>query len=151
MPTPGAGRHIQLVAFEVGAEEFALDTGPVDRIGPLTDLDRSGAEENAAGHARCGEQDVPVFDLRACLGMPAASAPQAGRIIFVTDGARTIGLAVDRVCEILRVSTDMLTHGGSPAPWATGSLQLDDRTLVVLDAGRLLNELPSLPAPRRAA
>ncbi|MFG0283021.1 MAG: chemotaxis protein CheW [Phycisphaerales bacterium JB039] len=147
MPRSGsAQREIQLIAFEVGAEELALDVEMVERIGPLTGLNGGGAHGPVAGCAPCAGAMVPVLSLRACLGLPAAEATEAGRIIFLAEGGRVVGLAVDRVCEVLRLSADMLTPGGrlpgAASAWIAGSVQLEDRTLTALDGAAILAGLP---------
>jgi purine-binding chemotaxis protein CheW len=85
-----------------------------------------------------------VADLRKRFGLPAAERSEASRIVVVELQGRTLGFIVDKVNEVLRISSSIV----EPAPTMVCSIdsdfiagvgKLEDRLLILLDLGRLFN------------
>ena len=138
-----AQQVLQLIVFEVGADELALDAAAVDQIQTLDCLQRGATVGGQIGRAVCAGETVAVVSLRARLGQPPGRSTEDSRIIFISAADRGLGLVVDRVGAVLRVDRAVLgparDHRG-PA-WRgclAGSVDLHDRTLPVLDAGALI-------------
>lgn len=139
--------QLQLVTFEVGSEEFAVDilaVQEINRLTPLTRVPQSPPEVEGVINLR--GTIIPVMDLRRRFGLPASAGGEHSRIVVIEVHGRVIGFIVDRVHEVLRISTDVI----EPAPemacaidagFIAGVGKLHDRLLILLD-------LPKLFSPR---
>lgn len=86
-----------------------------------------------------------MIDLRARFSLPHGDLTADSRIMVLHVGSRTIGIVVDSVNEVLRV-----THRAvSPAPptvtnsgngYMTGLVRLKEDLLILLDVDRLLGD-----------
>jgi purine-binding chemotaxis protein CheW len=156
--TAGAtgGDQLQLVTFGLGSEEFAVDilaVQEINRMMSLTRVPQSPAEVEGVINLR--GKIIPVIDLRKRFGMAATEKSEQSRIVVVEVHGRTIGFIVDRVSEVLRISSKIV----EPAPsmvcsvdsdFIAGVGKLDDRLLILLDLARLFNA-EQIDAARAAA
>jgi len=137
------GDDVQLVAFRVAGQEFAFTIFQVERIlryEPPSPLPRSPAF--LEGVLRHEGAAVPVIDLRKRLSVPAPLREDTRTMILEWDGSR-IGLVVDGVTEVLQVPAGEVVAPppivrGLAAEYITGLVVRDQRTVIVLNAGRLL-------------
>jgi purine-binding chemotaxis protein CheW len=139
----GQGTQLQLVTFEVASEEYAVDILAVREINRMMDLTRvPQSPPEVEGVINLRGKIIPVVDLRRRFGMASAERTDASRIIVVEVGGRVLGFVVDRVHEVLRVSSDIV----EPAPAMTCSVRsefiagvgkLADRLLILLDLDKL--------------
>lgn len=139
---PG-GTQLQLVTFGLGHEEFAVDilaVQEINRMMALTRVPQSPAEVEGVINLR--GKIIPVVDLRRRFGMEASAQSDQSRIIVVEVHKRVIGFIVDRVSEVLRISSSIV----EPAPpmvcsvdtdFIAGVGKLDDRLLILLDLPKL--------------
>jgi chemotaxis signal transduction protein len=121
---------LELLVFEVAGEEFAVETGAVCEV---------RAPSPAGGRAG----DVPVIDLRQRLGLRPSIGEQ--RLVVVEDSGGAVGLLVDRICEVLRLSEEMVDPasaeaGRRQARFVRGAVTLDERRLLVLSTQDLVAE-----------
>lgn len=100
-----AGGDVQAVVFGLGQEKFALPVATVREI--LDHRDASAIPHGPSwllGLTDVRDQAVPMVDLRVRLGLPAAAATLATRVLVVDIpvGAKllTLGLVVDRVLDV---------------------------------------------------
>jgi purine-binding chemotaxis protein CheW len=142
-------KTVQLCAFYVGAEEYAVDIMRVDEIlQPQTVTPVRSAPDHVLGVMNLRGAVLPVVDLRRRL---AAGNPPRGlkpKILVCLFGRRRIAFAVDGVTQAMRVAWDAL----KPAPAATQ----DTRPYVVGVVGNgprmtLLLDLKALLQAREAA
>jgi purine-binding chemotaxis protein CheW len=126
-PPPGStgtgAPGVQLCTFRVSGEDFAVDIMRVREIippEPLTPVPEAPA--HIAGVLRFRGEVVPVVDLRRRLGLPAGEPSRRARYVLVKVGGRLLGLMVDEVCEVLRLSRDELRP--APAAIASKGIQL---------------------------
>jgi purine-binding chemotaxis protein CheW len=135
--------EIQVVAFRVGPQEFALDILQVERIlryerpAPLPK-----APAFLEGVVRYEEAAVPVLDLRKRLELPDALREETRLIVLRLDDQR-IAMVVDEVREVMRVDSATITPPppvvrGLAAPYIAGIIARGDRTIVLLHALKLL-------------
>ena len=137
------GEQLQLVTFEIGDEEFAIDILPVQeivRMMPITRVPQS--PPTVEGVVNLRGQITPVVDLRKCFGLDAQEHGNDSRIVVVEVSTRVLGFIVDRVNEVLRVTSSLV----DPAPalatdthsnYLRGVAKLDERMLLLLDLERL--------------
>jgi purine-binding chemotaxis protein CheW len=144
-------QQLQLVTFGLGEEEFAVDilsVREINRMMSLTRVPQSPAEVEGVINLR--GKIIPVVDLRKRFGLAQAAHSEQSRIVVVEVHGRVIGFIVDRVSEVLRISSRIV----EPAPamacsvesdFIAGVGKLEDRLLILLDLARLFD------APRVAS
>jgi purine-binding chemotaxis protein CheW len=134
---------IQVVVFRVGPQEFALDILQVERIlryeKPAA---LPQAPEFLEGVVRYDGGAVPVVDLRKRLELDATVREETRLMIVLVEEQR-VGVLVDEVREVLRVDSTTITAPppmvrGLAATYISGIIAREDRTIVVLNASRLL-------------
>jgi purine-binding chemotaxis protein CheW len=141
--TTNSGDDVQLVTFKVAGQDFAFNIFQVERIlryeapAPLPK-----APEFLVGVLRFQDVAVPLIDLRQRLGVPAPLRDDTRTIILEWDGGK-IGVIVDAVTEVLQVAATEVTapHSivrGLAAEYITGLVVKDQRTIIVLNTGKLL-------------
>ena len=135
--------QLQLVTFEVGEEEFAVDilaVQEINRMMPLTRVPQSPPEVEGVINLR--GKIIPVLDLRRRFEMPKGERDNNNRIVVVEVHGRVLGFVVDRVNEVLRIPKSIV----DPAPTMASSIRsdfvegvgkLEDRLLILLDLDRL--------------
>jgi len=138
-----SGQELQLVTFEVSSEEFAVDILAVQEINRMMDLTRvPQSPADVEGVINLRGKIIPVIDLRKRFGMDAGKRDEHSRIIVVEVHGRVIGFIVDRVHEVLRISSDIV----EPAPamvcsirseFIAGVGKLQDRLIILLDIAKL--------------
>lgn len=137
--------QVPLVAFRLGADEFALDVERVHEVlreQPVRVVPQ--APEFVDGVLPLRELLVPVLDLRRRFGLGAAPAGLEPRILIVDFGGEPLGLRVDAVSEVLRVPEPAVSpppayFRGLAAEYLRGLVRLPERLLVLLDVERLLS------------
>jgi purine-binding chemotaxis protein CheW len=91
---------------------------------------------------------IPIVDLRLRFAMPAEPPTDETRIMVMNVAGKTIGIIVDAVSEVLRITKDQIappppTVAGLGREYLTGLAKLDKRLLILLDADRILSEPPA--------
>ena len=135
---------LQFVVFQVGPLELALSIFQVERIlrweqpAPLP-----SAPAFLEGVIPYGNSVVPVVDLRKRLDVPASQKEET-RVMVLELESQRVGIVVDEVLEVLRVDTRTISPPppmvkGLAAKYITGILSQPDRTVVVLNAEKLLS------------
>ena len=147
---------LQLVTFMVGNEEFAIEILSVQeivRMMAITSVPQSAPSVEGVVNLR--GQITPVVDLRGRFGLEPREHGIDSRMIVVEVGGYVLGFIVDKVNEVLRLSSDIV----EPAPTLVTSVssdyirgvgKLDDRLLILLDLTRLFGEGELQDAERTA-
>ena len=142
MTTPGD--ELQFVAFRVGPQEFAVNIFQVERI---LRYERPamlpGTPDFLEGVVRYGGGVVPVVDLRKRLSVPAESREEVRMMVLELETQR-VAIVVDQVLEVLRIDAGIISAPppmvrGLAAQYISGIVARPDRTIVLLNAARLLN------------
>jgi purine-binding chemotaxis protein CheW len=148
--------EIQVVAFRVGPQEFALDILQVERIlryerpSPLPK-----APAFLEGVVRYEDAAVPVVDFRKRLELPDPLLEETRLMILQLDDQR-IAVVVDEVREVMRVDSTTITPPppvvrGLAAPYISGIIARGDRTIVLLHALKLLSSTERLALAEASA
>lgn len=154
---------VQLCAFRVGDEEYALDIMRVRDIVPpsrITPVPR--APEFVEGVINLRGTIVPVVDLRKRLSVRAEPLTKKGKYLICSIGPRRVGLVVDAVTEVLRIPRSaikrapaLLSRGGPR--FFLGVCGPDEHLKLLLNLKALLESPGAVPGPeareaaRRAA
>jgi purine-binding chemotaxis protein CheW len=138
--------QVQIVTFEVGEEEFAVDILAVQeiiRVGQITRVPHSPPSVEGAVNFR--GQITPVVDLRRRFGFDTVERGKDARIVIIEIHERIVGFLVDRVHEVLRINGNVI----DPAPtlgntidsdYVRGVAKLDDRLIILLELDRLFGQ-----------
>lgn len=135
--------QLQLVTFEVASEEFAVDILAVQEINRMMSLTRvPQCPPDVEGVINLRGKIIPVLDLRKRFGFPTLERNEENRIVVVEVKGKVLGFIVDRVHEVLRISSDIV----EPAPTMVCSIdsefiagvgKLKDRLIILLDLCKL--------------
>jgi purine-binding chemotaxis protein CheW len=140
---------IQVVVFRVGPQEFALDILQVERI---LRYEKPAylpkAPDFLEGVVRYEGGVVPVVDLRKRLEVAAEVRDETRLMVVLLDEQR-VGMLVDEVREVVRVDSTTITAPppmvrGLAATYIAGIMTRGERTIVILNAGRLLTSTERL-------
>jgi len=139
------GDQLQLVGFQLGAEEFGLDILRVQEIIRTQQLTRvPNLPGYIDGVINLRGKVIPVIRLRKRIGMESSDADKNTRIVVVEVHGHTIGFVVDSVSQVIRLSADVV----EPAPrlgkcendYVSGVGKIDGRMLLLLDIEKVMNE-----------
>jgi purine-binding chemotaxis protein CheW len=86
---------------------------------------------------------IPIVDLKLRFGLPDAETTDDTRIMVVNVAGKTIGVIVDAVSEVLRISQEQIappppTVAGLGREYLVGLARLDDRLLILLDIEKIM-------------
>jgi len=143
MTATTAGDDVQLVTFRVAGQDFAFNIFQVERIlryeapAPLPK-----APDFLAGVLQYQGGPVPVIDLRKRLSVAAPLKDDTRIIVLDWDGGR-IGVVVDAVTEVMQIGAAAVNPPppivkGLAAEYISGLVGRDQRTIIVLNTGKLL-------------
>ena len=141
-----AGRTIQVVSFRLANEEYGIEITKVQEIilvGEITRVPQTASFIKGLINLR--STVIPIVDLRLRFAMPADPPTDETRIMVMNVAGKTIGIIVDAVSEVLRISKDQIappppTVAGLGREYLIGLAKLDKRLLILLDADRILSE-----------
>lgn len=136
---------LQLVTFKLGDEEYGIDILRVQEINRMTEITTiPKAPFSVEGVINLRGKVIPVVNLRKKFGLGMKEVDYQSRIIVVDVGT-TVGLIVDSVSEVLRVSSETIeppppVTGGIGTEYIMGIGKLEDRLIIILDVHKLLSE-----------
>lgn len=137
---------IQLVSFRLAEEEYGIEINKVREIilvGEITEVPQTPAYVNGLINLRSSV--IPIVDLKLRFGLPEAPLTDETRIVVVNVRGKTIGIIVDAVSEVLRITQSEIsapppTVAGLGQEYLTGLANLSDRLLILLDIEKILVE-----------
>ncbi len=128
----------QLVSFEVAGQEYAFPIGQVQEIVQLPD--RITQVPQAPGHVlgviTLRDRLLPLVSLREMFNLPHAALSEANKVVVVSLGELSVGVVMDSVKEVLRVSRALVDP--MPALLARDYQLGDVRAICRLQEGRRL-------------
>jgi purine-binding chemotaxis protein CheW len=139
-----SGEERQLVVFQLGAELYGVDIARVHEIIRLQTITRvPRAPSFVEGVINLRGKVIPVVDLRRRFGLPLADHTRATRTVVVEIGDQVVGIIVDSVSEVLRVSTATIEPpspvvAGIDSEYLQGIAKLPERLVILLDLDRVL-------------
>jgi purine-binding chemotaxis protein CheW len=160
---PRADEQVQLAAFRIGGEEYAIDIMRIKEIiQPLKITKVPKAPPFIEGVVELRGTILPIVDLRKRFDVDPAPASRALKYMIVALDGCIIGLVVDAVSEVVRVPkrdvrpAPELDFAGSSVPFFSGVCHVGDRIIMILDLDQILTrqeriDLGVLGAARRDA
>ena len=100
-------KEIQVVAFNLAKEEYAIDILAVQEIIRPTSITRvPKAPSYIEGVINLRGNVVPVVNLRHRFGLKEVEQTETSRIIILIINDMKIGITVDNVTEVIRIKED---------------------------------------------
>jgi purine-binding chemotaxis protein CheW len=135
----------QLVIFELADEHYGVDIAAVESIIKMESITVVPQSPSfVEGVINLRGSILPVVDLRKRFKLTATATSNDSRIVVVSIGGLKVGMVVDAVSEVLRVSEDaieppppMVTNIDSA--FITGIAKVDDKLVITLDLDRVLS------------
>ncbi len=133
----------QVVSFEIGTEEYAIDILEVQEIIRMVEITPvPKAPHYVEGVINLRGKVIPIVDLRTRFGVSGAESTKDTRIVVVDVSRIILGFIVDSVSEVLRIPSSLIEsppngkQGG--AEFYKGVGRVDGRLLIFLDLDRLV-------------
>ena len=139
-------QEIQLVIFKIGNEEFGVPISQVReivRLVPITPVPH--APDFIEGVVNLRGKIVAVIDLARRLNLKAALRSDNARIIVVEVEEDTVGMIVDEVTEVLRITqenieqTPELIAAEIHQKYIKGVGKLGERLIILIDLLRIFS------------
>jgi purine-binding chemotaxis protein CheW len=136
--TDSGDELVQLTAFRVGEEEYVVDIMRVrEIIRPLPITKVRKGPTFVEGVINLRGEVIPVIDLRRRFELPAEETPTRKIVILTVEG-RVLGLVVDAVTEVVRVTRSAIRvapglFDDHQAPYFLGVCHYKNRTLLLLN------------------
>ena len=145
---------IQLVSFRLAQEEYGIEITKVQEIILMGEITRvPQTPPFIKGLINLRSTVIPIIDLRLLFGLNLDELTDETRIMVVNVAGKTLGIIVDAVSEVLRISPEQMappppTVVGLGREYLTGLVKLENRLLILLDIDKILgsSELPSVEA-----
>jgi len=153
-------REEQIVVFKLKKEKFGVGIEQVREIvRPSKTAIIPQAPDWLEGVVKLRQEIIPVIDLRNRFGLPRGGRDSDTRTVIAEIGDALIGLTVDAVEEVLRLSVDniapppRITSGTSK--FIKGIAKIADQLIILLDLNSLfldeeIDDLSSVLAQIRA-
>ncbi len=137
---------MQMVSFQLADEEYGIEINKVREIilvGEITQVPQTPTYVKGLINLRSSV--IPIVDLKLRFGLAEAAFTDDTRIVVVNVEGKTIGIIVDAVSEVLRISQEQIappppTVNGMGQEHLVGLAKLEDRLLILLDIEKILNE-----------
>ncbi len=146
MAVESAQEEKQLVVFDLNTEAYGVDIGSVREIIRLQDITKvPGTPDFVEGVINLRGKVTPVVDLRKKLGITVAEQNAENRIVVMDIAGQDIGMVVDAVTEVLRISASAVEPPSTVITSTTdhdylmGIAKLDEKLIILLDLDKVLS------------
>ncbi|NPV92028.1 MAG: purine-binding chemotaxis protein CheW [Firmicutes bacterium] len=137
-------QEIQLVAFNLGAEEYAIDilsVQEINRVLPITRI--PNAPHYVVGVINLRGNVIPVIDLHQRLNIQTQENTEQTRIIILKVGEMVAGIIVDGVTEVLKLEGEQIEEASNIATsvdneFLLGVGKLEERLIILLNLEKVL-------------
>jgi purine-binding chemotaxis protein CheW len=133
-----------LVTFHLAKEEYGVEIGSVQEIIRATDITPvPGSPQHVRGVINLRGKIIPVVDLRKRFNLQEIEEHDAQRIVVVELGEKRLGMLVDRVSQVIKLSSSIIEEVPEEATtvaesYIKGVGKLDSRLIIILDLNRSL-------------
>ncbi|MBN1368584.1 MAG: purine-binding chemotaxis protein CheW [Dehalococcoidales bacterium] len=136
----------QVAIFELNGETYGLDIGMVHEIIQMQPITRvPKAPFFVEGVINLRGKVIPVIDMGKRFGLDKVERTKNNRIVVVDINGTTIGIIVDAVTEVLRISNSAVETVSSvvtagDADYLQGIAKIGDRMIILLELGKMLSK-----------
>jgi purine-binding chemotaxis protein CheW len=136
----------QVVVFELGSEEYAVNISSVESIIKMQSITKMPhAPSYIEGVTNLRGRVLPVVDLRRRFGMPPQESTKNNRIIIIAINKIEVGMIVDGVSQVLTIPEQSVEPPPSiamsvDAAFVTGIAKIDQRLVILLNLDLMLSE-----------
>ncbi|MEC1770991.1 chemotaxis protein CheA [Schinkia azotoformans] len=143
-----AKRHeeiIELATFKLGMEEYGIEIDRVKDIITVPPITRiMNAPHSVLGMINLRGKLIPVMDVRERFGINKTDLTRKSRIIVIELAQEFIGILVDKVTQVLKVSRDTIeapidSNNQIDGKYIRGISNLKDRLIILLDLDLILD------------
>jgi purine-binding chemotaxis protein CheW len=140
------GNTEQLISFTVGEEDYGVEIQKVKEVIRKKEITRlPKTPPFLRGVINLRGDVIPIIDLREKFGLEQEEQTEMTRVIVVEVDDKSIGMVVDRVSHVIRLSRDDVDPppplvGGLSADYLRGVGKLGEKLIVLLDIDRILTE-----------
>ena len=137
---------LQLVSFNLGKEEFAVDILKIQEINRMVEITKvPKSPEFVEGVINLRGKVIPIIDLRKRFSLPKSESTRQTRIVVVDIDNKIVGLVVDAVSEVLRLPAKTVEPpppivAGIDSEYISGVGKLEDRLLILLELDKVLSK-----------
>ena len=144
----GESRHelIQLVSFNLGAEEYAVEVLKVREIIRMTSITHiPNTPPSIEGIINLRGKVIPIVSLRSRFNMMESDNDHHTRIMVMDIAGKLMGFIVDGVSEVIRISSaeiqppPSMVSGGVDQEFICGVIQHADQLLLMLQMDRMFS------------
>ncbi|MHB8172823.1 MAG: chemotaxis protein CheW [Thermincolia bacterium] len=136
----------QFVVFQLSKETYGVDISKVWEIiimQPITQVPHTA--EFIEGIINLRGRVIPVIDLRKRFNLFQEEYTRSTRIMVIEISGNTLGMIVDGVSEVLRISSDIVEPPppaiiNIDADYLQGVAKLEDRLVILLNLDKLLSK-----------
>ena len=136
----------QLVIFKLGSEEFGVDISEVKEIIKMEDITTiPNVEDHIKGVINLRGKIIVVMSLARKLNLNVKQNDKDTRIIIIEIGDNVVGMIVESVQEVLRVTSEKIRAAPEMitkeinSDYLEGVCVLNDRLVILLDLAKMLN------------
>lgn len=136
----------QVVVFELGSEEYAVNISSVESIIKMQAITKMPhAPSYIEGVTNLRGKVLPVVDLRRRFGMPPQESTKNNRIIIIAINTIEVGMIVDGVSQVLTIPEQAVEPPPAiamsvDAAFVTGIAKIDQRLVILLNLDLMLSE-----------
>ncbi|MDW7675581.1 MAG: chemotaxis protein CheW [Bacillota bacterium] len=138
-------QELQLVAFTIDDQEFAVDILQVQEIEKIAHITRvPRAPYSLEGVINLRGEVIPVINLRKRLNITLKEIAESDKIVIVKINELTVGILVDGVSEVVRLDSSKVESSPSlveniDVNYVLGVGKLGERLLILLDLAVILD------------
>lgn len=135
----------QIVSFRLANEEYGVDIMRAQEIIMVSKITRMPeVPDYICGLINLRGHVIPIVDLRKRFGLPAKDADEQTRIIVVNVDSKTVGIVVDAVTEVLRITADQIEppptgSAGIDHEYIRGIIKRNDKLIIMLRIEEILS------------
>lgn len=137
---------IQLVSFNLGAEEYAVEVLKVREIIRMTAITHiPNTPPSVEGIINLRGKVIPIISLRNRFSMPGTEDDQHTRIMVMDIAGKLMGFIVDGVSEVIRISNSeiqpppSIAAGGMDQDFICGVIKHGEQLLLMLQLDRMFS------------
>jgi len=137
---------IQLVSFNLGAEEYAVEVLKVREIIRMTAITHiPNTPPSIEGIINLRGKVIPIVSLRSRFNMMESDNDQHTRIMVMDIDGKLMGFVVDGVSEVIRISSGeiqpppSMAAGGVDQDFICGVIQRGEQLLLMLQLDRMFS------------